>query len=228
VHVRARSEHDLWAGGRPRPVRELVALVLIAITVPLLVPSAVQAVSSVVGIADNDSTTDLARVDSGKLRVGDGSGYLTVDGLVSVRDSSGPLTVDGGVSVSGGRVTPDRRAGSYNAHAFLGASTPGVVIWQSTARFNLTSILIMNVGAKTQFDLQYDFVDAAASCSSVTIWGEILRIPIAASATQQFVFPDPTPLGLGPILGKRVCIRLALVGDLTGTSTSVLWTVYGS
>jgi hypothetical protein len=74
---------DVPSPTRDRPIRDLVIILAMLVTVPLFSPVAVHAVSSVVGIADNDSITDLARVDTGRLRVGDGSGALTVDGLVT-------------------------------------------------------------------------------------------------------------------------------------------------
>jgi hypothetical protein len=52
-----------------------------------LVPVAAHAVGSIVSIQDGDGSSK-AQVDFGKLRVGDGSGSLTVDGGVRVTNGS--------------------------------------------------------------------------------------------------------------------------------------------
>ena len=74
--------------------REVTAIVAVGVLIAALVPVGVQAAGSLVTLVDPSSNLP-AKVDTGnKLRVGDGSGALTVDGTLRVRDASGALTVD--------------------------------------------------------------------------------------------------------------------------------------
>lgn len=62
-------------------VKYALALVLAAGLVTLMLPAAVQASGQLVTIVDRDSAAQ-TQVDGGRLRVGDGNGAMTVDGVV--------------------------------------------------------------------------------------------------------------------------------------------------
>jgi hypothetical protein len=105
--------------------KQIVALVAIVAGALVLAPVAVGAATgSFVNITDpvtsshkarvgaagglwstliDPTTKSAAKVTSGKLQVGDGSGALTVDGTVRAGDGSGPLTVDGTVDTAPGK-----------------------------------------------------------------------------------------------------------------------------
>lgn len=63
-----------------------VTAVLTLVTATALMPVAVNAAGTLMTIVD-DNTNSTAQVDGGALRVGDGSGRMTVDGIVHTRDS---------------------------------------------------------------------------------------------------------------------------------------------
>src|ERR687888_630825 len=73
--------------------KTLIAVAGIVLAV-LLLPVGVQAVTNAVHISDPVHPSSMARVVSGKLEVGDGSGALTVNGTVSAQPSGPkkPLT----------------------------------------------------------------------------------------------------------------------------------------
>jgi hypothetical protein len=79
------------------------ALILVGIGLLVaLFPMSVTAAGQLMTIVD-PSTNLGAKVDPGnKLRIGDGSGPLSVDGTVRVGDGTGPLSVDGTVRVGDG------------------------------------------------------------------------------------------------------------------------------
>jgi hypothetical protein len=85
----------------PSVSRAVVAMLAVALVVTLM-PASVSAVGSLVSIVDGDGSSK-AQVDSGKLRVGDGHGGLTVDGKVKVSSAlTKPLPVrDFGTPVEG-------------------------------------------------------------------------------------------------------------------------------
>jgi hypothetical protein len=69
-------------GLRRTGVRQLVSLGVVLAVAVLLSPAGASAAGSLVSIVDGNGDSK-AQVDSGKLRVGDGNGALTVNGSVS-------------------------------------------------------------------------------------------------------------------------------------------------
>jgi hypothetical protein len=63
--------------------RQMLTLALVLVIGALLVPTGVNAAASLFRLQDADSNV-LAQVDQGKVRVGDGSGNLTIDGNVGI------------------------------------------------------------------------------------------------------------------------------------------------
>ena len=82
--------------------RQLTIIIVALFATVVLVPTAVYAVPAAKSVIIQDGTNPANKVSvsGGKLNVGDGSGPLTVDGIMAVGDGVGPLTVDGSVSAS--------------------------------------------------------------------------------------------------------------------------------
>jgi hypothetical protein len=73
-----------------------VAILAVAVAaVVALLPMGAGAVAGQLVTVKDAKTNSQARVDSGKLRIGDGSGALSVDGTVKVTDGGSALTVNG-------------------------------------------------------------------------------------------------------------------------------------
>ena len=70
----------------------VLALALLASLIALLVPVAAGAAGELMTIVDSDSNSQ-AQVDGGKLRVGDGSGKLSVDGTILERETMKGRTI---------------------------------------------------------------------------------------------------------------------------------------
>ena len=69
-----------------------VTLVASATLIALMIPVAAGAAGDLVTLVDSDSNSQ-AQVDAGKLRIGDGSGKLSIDGTVLVRETMKGRTV---------------------------------------------------------------------------------------------------------------------------------------
>jgi hypothetical protein len=112
--------------------RQLVSLLAILVLGVVLLPTGVQAVGQLMSIVDEDSDADLAQVDAGSLRVGDGSGALTVDGTVQADLPLGTSSLANGIpSNSRARITGPIAAGGRFAIGSLtlyGASTTASVV----------------------------------------------------------------------------------------------------
>src|SRR4051794_8485574 len=71
---------------RPRRPNATMVVAFLALVVALG-GTAFAATGQLVNIADGTNAAQLARVDSGKVRVGDGSGPVTVDGTVTTQSA---------------------------------------------------------------------------------------------------------------------------------------------
>jgi hypothetical protein len=76
------------SGGDGR-LRLLLALVLAVVLAAALAPSGAQAVAGLLVTIVDSITNSKARVEGGKLRVGDGLGPLTIDGSAAIKDTGG-------------------------------------------------------------------------------------------------------------------------------------------
>ena len=194
---------------RDLSVRSLVAVALVVLTVQVLTPVAVQAVGSVVGIADADSDTDLARVDSGKLRIGDGTGNLTVDGQVvpvhhpiSNTFTAGLDTAHPAIVFPGGGVGPPQR-------------------------IQITSLIVNNVGSATvDVAVRSTLIASSSSCSSSPTGGISLRARLSIGETNEFQWPEVTPFTLNAPGSNRLCAQVALISPPDGTAVQFMLTYY--
>ena len=160
---------------RPLSFAQLAALLAILMVGVLTLPVGVQAIGQLATIVDADSDIDAAQVDSGSLRVGDGSGALTVDGTVTANTPLGTSFVANSVS-SGGTA---RIAGPLS----------------STTRFAFGSLTIY--GATSTATVLLDIRNpVSGSCSSS---GTILISRAVARVTsgQVLHLPYPLPLTFG-------------------------------
>ena len=69
-----------------------VTVAFTALTVTVLLPVGVQAAGQLVTLVDDNTSTQAQVITGGKLRVGDGSGGITVDGTVNGRETFGGRT----------------------------------------------------------------------------------------------------------------------------------------
>ena len=125
----------------PVPFRHVVLFAAAMIIAVVLVPVGVRAAGQLVSIVDSDSDTDQARVDAGKLRVGDGSGNLTVDGSVvavpgaPTGQSAVSFPVSTGGTIIGGVFGPTTRY-AISSLTFFGASTTSFVYLEAKDTVN--------------------------------------------------------------------------------------------
>jgi hypothetical protein len=92
------------AGARSFTVKQVAILAVAVAAIAALLPlGATAAGETLVRLVDGNGTSKV-EVDTGKLRVGDGAGALTVDGSVKVSDAAGPLTVDGTTNLPAARI----------------------------------------------------------------------------------------------------------------------------
>jgi hypothetical protein len=176
--------------------------------VQLMAPAVVSAVGTVTGIVDNDSDTDLARVDSGKLRVGDGTGNLTVDGTVVPFHHSIANTFTAGLSPSTQTVV-----------------FPGGGVQGATNIF-ITSLILNNVGTTSvEVDMRSILVSSASTCDSPT-GGNLLKVRLSAGESEEFTWPEVTPFRLTAPSGNRLCPHLTLPSAPANTSVNIVLTYY--
>jgi hypothetical protein len=113
--------------------RQLATLLTILVVGIVLAPIGVQAAGQLASIVDSDSDTDIAQVDAGKLRVGDGSGNLTVDGTVQSELPLGTSFVAHGVpansrAVIAGRFLTTQKFAIGSLTMWGASSTTGVAL----------------------------------------------------------------------------------------------------
>jgi hypothetical protein len=175
--------------------RELVAIVAVAVLVASLAPRAVEAATSLMTISDV-SNGQTARVDAGKLRVGDGTGPLTVDGTVYSRPLNAALPWFASENVSSAAFVP---------------LPPGPV----GAAVNVTSIsssALLSTAAAADLALYVGHVSSSeTSCATTPIDATIWHIPSAPAAIPLAV-AFPTPLTWRPPVGTRACLILRNYG----------------
>lgn len=189
-------------------VRDLVLVLVLMVTTSALAPVAVRAVGSVVGIADNDSDTDLARVDSGKLRVGDGAGNLTVDG--SVIQAHHPVA-----NVFTAGLDPGNQVVVFPGGGVLGSQ-----------RLATTSLILNNVGTTSvEVNVRSTTVSSSSTCSGA-IGSNLLKVRLSAGESEEFMWPATTPFSLFATSGRRLCAQLALPSAPTGTAVNAMLTYY--
>jgi hypothetical protein len=195
---------------RDLSIRSLVAVALVVLVIQAFAPVAVQAVGSVVGIVDADSDTDLARVDSGKLRVGDGVGNLTVDGQVIPVHHPISNTFTAGLDTA------------HPAIVFPGGGVPG------PQRLLVTSLIVNNVGSATvDVVIRSTSVASSASCSSSPTGGVLLRARLSIGETNEFLWPEVTPFQLfAPTISNRLCAQVSLISPPDNTSIQFVLTYY--
>jgi hypothetical protein len=168
--------------------RQITAMVIAICAAVVLVPvGAMAATGSLVNITDPVARSHKARVDTaGRLKVGDGSGALTVDGTVRV---ASPVTT------------------WYATKLLTSGSTFDVpFVGPTTARIDITSL---TVSGSATGDQHVDLKIAQVG-SSATNCNTPLSTAIVWQSGQRDIAPItvafPTPLQLRPTAGHKVCL----------------------
>jgi len=151
--------------------RQLATLLTILVVGIALTPIGVQAAGQLASIVDNDSDTDVAQVDSGKLRVGDGSGNLTVDGTVQAELPLGTSYVAHGIPANGRAVIAGR---------FL-----------TTQKFAIGSLTIWGASSTTGVSLELRNTVSGLCSSSGTLIAARAVGSLAPGQTLHLTYPMP-------------------------------------
>lgn len=195
-------------------------------------PVGVYAAANAIVISDPVHANHKARVDTGKLRVGDGSGPMTVDGTVQVkgttqiRNGSSPLTVDGTVRPA----PPQTPWNQINDIAVTQANTrQPLYTGLGPTKLNLTSMTFAAEGAAGTvrlFLIVYVSDSAAGDCDALTgaSFGaaERLVVIVPTGQTLNLVYPTPLQYSAYAAAGKRYCV------DLESSNGPATYTVHFS
>ncbi len=173
----------------------LFALVLAIV----LAPIGAQAADKLISIVDDDSAS-VAQVDSGSLRIGDGSGPVTVDG--SVRSAPGPV----------GDAVQARRglSGTTVAQAMAGP-------FAADASLAITSVIVSNDDTASR-EVGFAIVTTPSTCSAYTaVAGPQHFYIVPAQDTVQLTFPQALIVPELPIpAGASWCLQAVRQDPGTG------------
>ena len=154
----------------------LVGALFGALAVLLSYPVAADAAGQLVTLVDTDGTSQ-TQVDNGALRVGDGSGPLTVDGSLGVR--------------LGVNTNPWRNE--------VGSGGNIVLLFQAQApvtRLAITSLTYMNTG--TQAAASYVLLFSGSNCSGSAIQPYPHVVIVPPNGTVHAAFPAPLVITATP------------------------------
>jgi hypothetical protein len=163
------------------------------------------ATGSSVNIVDPVTATSKAKVTSGgKLWVGDGAGYVTVDGTVSGR--------------------PAAPASPWSAREdFVGFSSK-YIAGPSLSPINVTSLSISTDEASGSGLSLYLYAahvpNTATSCSGATGDGVIWKILDAGDGVVPVSFSFPTPLQWKPPASTKACLQAVVNGGINTTTVN--------
>ena len=194
-----------WGPFSGRQLTTIIGMLLVAVVV---LPSAVWAVDTFSNVAIEDPiTNDKAGVDSSnRLKVGDGSGALTVDGTVTGRPAppSSPWArfTTLGTTLQAGMAGPTASAIDItNATISVSSlSSPGTVV-RSVAFWAVT------------------VPGTATYCTPYESSGLVYRVDNIHEAAA-VVLTFPTPLQLRPASGKKVCLGVSASDSFASLSVS--------
>jgi hypothetical protein len=165
----ANSRHSSPIGAEVVPFRHLVLLLCTLIAAVAATPVAVGAAGQLMSIVDSDDNADEARVDNGKLRVGDGAGPLTVNGTVT--------TLAG----------PPRAQGLWNAIVPANQwSSMGVVLVPSE-QFSISAVAFFGATGNTTAYLEVREYDG--SCLGRALQSRPMA-SLTAGQTVELTFPE--------------------------------------
>lgn len=183
--------------------RQITIMVAAACAAIVLAPAGAVAATSMFSIADPSHPTYKARVtasgrlviapcdsdscaavDSGKLRVGDGSGALTVDGTVVVGSPSS----------------------AWYATANLGTDPAAALAGPTTSPIDLTSLTVSGAATGDEFVAleAYQVSTTATTCINPASTEIVWRSGQHDVAPQSVSFP--TPLRVKPQTGHKLCL----------------------
>lgn len=124
--------------------RDIVIIVVSVSAAMILTPVGVMAAASQITIKDPNSASQV-QVDTGKLRVGDGTGALTVDGTVKVTDGSGGMTVNGTL---GSQMAPQTNSKGTQGFVTITPANTRELLFAGVGptKINLTSVILAASG----------------------------------------------------------------------------------
>jgi hypothetical protein len=196
---------------RPSAFLKLLALVAI---VAVAMPLGVKAAANLVVVKDADSASK-AQVDSGKLRVGDGAG---------------PLSVNGSVNVSGGSISPvqDAHLDTINDLTLHSGDTRRPMFSGfGNRRVALTSLIASaegsNPGNVELMVIAYVRSDTSGDCETLSGFGAAERFTLIVPVGQTVNINWPTPLLWTQYADQNdfYCINVESFGGPTGYTAHV-------
>lgn len=166
-------------------------------------------------------TKSPVRVDGGKIRVGDGSGALTVDGTLRVNDGSGPLTVDGTVGLRA-------PATSFNSFREATDTVPARIYDISPGQgLAITGITVAHLNGTGADKVTINVLQATASgCGAADgpVDSNVVTITVPQNDTRSVTFS--TPLLIPKRATSQTCLTGRIYEATTGATVDISVTGY--
>ena len=200
--------------------RDIVLIIVSVCATFVLTPVAVMAAASQLVTVKDPSTSSKARVDAGKLRVGDGSGPVTVDGTVKVQ---------GSVNVDARLAAPTNQLDTINDLTLHSGDTRrSMFAGVGNKRVALTSLIASAEGgtAGSVELLVIAYVksgSASGDCETLSGFGAAERFTVMVPVGQTVNLNFPSPLVWTQYAGADdyYCINVESYGGPTGYTAHV-------
>lgn len=207
--------------------RDIVIVVVSVCAAMILTPVGVMAAASQLVTLKDPTTTSKARVDAGKVRVGDGSGAVTVDGTVKVTDGAGTLGVDG--TVDARMVAPAKPWNQINDLTLHAGDTRRPMTARTGAtKLNLTSVTVAaegaNPGSIELLVIAYVKTDSTSGdCETLSGFGaaERFTLIVPVGETINVTYPSPLQWTAYADANDYYCIVVESFGGPTGYTAHV-------
>ena len=207
--------------------RDIVIVIVSVSAAMILTPVGVMAAASQLVTIKDPTTTSKARVDAGKVRIGDGSGAVTIDGTVQVTDGNGPLGVDG--TVGARMVAPTTPWNPINDLTLNAGDTRRPMRSGTGAtKLNLTSMTFAAAGANPGsveiLVVAYVKSDStSADCETLSGFGaaERFTVMVPVGDTVNVTWPSPLQYTAYADTNDFYCINVESFGGPTGYTVHV-------
>jgi hypothetical protein len=195
--ARVRGSDPVAIGGGEHLVRQFVLLLAAVVLGAVVAPVGAHAAGQLVSIVDSQSDTDMALVDAGRLRVGDGSGALTVDGTVT---------------------TVPAVPSQFDDTRTLGTQAVALFAVSSTQRIAINSFSFFSASTSLKVVLEVRDLPGGGPCSPTATLRATRTIALVAPSQTLFMpFPEP----LYAPFGVTTPLPWCLYGRTTAGTVSV-------
>lgn len=182
---------------KARSTRGTLALAVGALAALVLVPVGVEAATDNVIIKDADSSAKAQVVSGGRLKIGDGSGPLTVDGAVGTVPEPAP--------------SPFQRMVAFTEAL---VSVPIVDGIEAGKALHVTSLTVANTHDTNDIHLVLQWVELEpgnSDCNDLPFDQDTLTgVVVGPNDTAHLTFPEPVTVPIG--IGEKRCLLAAFEG----------------